>query len=194
MCLALIAVNSALQCALSNLPLHKHHHQIDISLISIYLMWPSHGHPSACLHISSSILSPYSITLSPPIASYPLPLSHVRPELLPFLPTNSLFIQCKLHHNSPTFIMLYALVQLPISSFYKPPSPPLMYHCTLGSHAVYDGIHRTLTYEYSILVASPTLCVFALLCKGKDMLFAYMRWATPPASNRCRHQVILIVF
>ena len=118
-------------------------------------MWPSRGHPSAFLHISCSILPPYSITLcTSPIANHPLPPSHVLPELLPSLPTNSLFIQCKLLHSFQTFIMLYALVQLPTSSFCNPPFL-CTYHCTLGSHAVplHDGLHLTLTYEYCFRTA-----------------------------------------
>ena len=59
MCLALIAVNSALQSALYTLPLHKYHHQSELQdsqetinpiatqkppHIITYYMWPPCGH------------------------------------------------------------------------------------------------------------------------------------------------------
>ena len=78
------------------------------------------------------------------------PSSSVTPSVraAPSLPTNSLFMQCKLLHYSQTFIMLYALVQLPTSSFCYPPTHPTPPPFNVP-HVVHDGIHLTLTYEYS---------------------------------------------
>ena len=78
------------------------------------------------LHISFINLPPYSITVSPPFATHPLPPSLLMPELLPSLPSNSVIIQSKLLHSCMPYHNPHFVFQLT-------PPPLAMLHCTLCS-------------------------------------------------------------
>ena len=136
----------------------------DISNYLLYSMcFPMGILPSACLHISFSMLPPYSITLSPsPITSHSLPPSLLMPELLPSLPSNSLNLSFSTLLKLSTCCMPYCN---PHFTYHfvpntPPPHPHLLcttVHC-VQSIPQHDGKHLTLTYEccFHIAFAIPT--------------------------------------
>ena len=118
-------------------------------------MWPSHGHPCAYLHISISILPPYSTTLPTfPIATHPLPPSHVLP-LYPLL-----HCSCNVSYFTILKLSSYCMPveQLPTSSSCNPTPTPTPFLCTtipwahMQYHCMMD-YDCTLTYEYCFCTA-----------------------------------------
>ena len=109
------------------------------SWISFCLSLSLHQHTATLLHHSLLLQLQATLFLH---HAYCLSCFHLYPLI---------HCSCNVSYFTQTFIMLYALVQLPTSSFYSLPSLPFsMYHCKLGSDAVplHDGIHLTLIYEY----------------------------------------------
>ena len=168
MCLALIAVNSALQSALYNLSLHKHHHQSEIQdsretikpigpqkLPHItYCMWPPCGH--LLLQHATTLLHNSLLQLRAKLFFY----HSLMPELLPSLPSN--FIAHTIY-ATPLFSNFHLVVLCHTATYTIPVcyTPLPRYHCTLGSHAVtlHDGFRSLLFLHY---LSSGYVCIYGL--------------------------------